>query len=157
MGSQQLLRRAWDQARTSDRWGYCTSSALQPGQATKHLRDSPTKQVYRHLLQSFSRGAQMRQPRKATTPIATAAVNTSAFNKSWVRNTPPASTEEALLTCWPPQKPTLKWSSVHCQGNMETLSWKRKKEREKPDLFYVAHTNNWLYLSHKKPFRDSRK
>lgn len=86
------------------------------------------KQAYRHLLQSFSRSAQMRQSRKATNPIAIAAVNTSAFDKSWVRNTPPALTEKALLACWPPQKPTLKWSSVHCTLSGlhgETLSWKR--------------------------------
>lgn len=44
------------------------------------------KSIYRHLRQSFSRDAQIRQHRKATKPIAIAAVNACAINKTWVRN-----------------------------------------------------------------------
>lgn len=77
----------------------------------------------------------MRQHRKATKSIAIG--NAWAINETWIRNTFPTVMEKSQ--CLP------------------VLQLLLASSKTKPELYYVVHTNNWLHLSPKKPFRDSRK
>lgn len=71
---------------------------------------------------------------KSTKPIAT--VNAEDINETWVRNGSP--TPMGRSQCLP------------------VLQLLLASSKNKSELYCVAHTNNW-HLSHKKPFKDSRK
>lgn len=128
---------------------YCTSQALRPGQPPNSSRTHPQNKFITIYSSHF---LEMLWGSKETTEKST-----KPINETWVRNVSPTligrSQGLPVLQTWVRNVSPTPMGRSQCPPVLQLLL---ASSKNKSELYCMAHTNNW-HLSHKKPFKDSRK